>query len=139
MGHENGDGPVPVMKAHHAPKKIHFRQTCPEGNPGCSPHNLCKTCPSECEACQNLRQTTPAGQCFQSDCFSCRHGYKHVPKHNDGRGFCEAAGTSFLIMAMGVSAGVLLIGAAIYVFCFNDRRQLGYPSRKKSSGSSSYL
>jgi len=117
----NGDGPVPVLP-HHVPKKIHFRASCPEGHTGCSPKNLCKSCPSECETCQNIRETDKYGQCSAADCFTCQHGYKHVQKHTDGRGYCESAGSQMMVYIIGGIAAVLLVGAAVYVFCCNDKR-----------------
>lgn len=130
---ENGDGPVPVLP-HHAPKKIHFRASCPEGHPGCSAANLCKSCPSECGTCQNFRETDKYGQCSASDCFTCEHGYKHIPKHTDGRGYCESAGSQMMVYVIGGIAAVLLVGAAIFVFCCNDKRALGGRGARLSSG-----
>jgi len=72
---------------------LKFKPTCPDGHPGCSPHNVCKVCPAECQTCQNIRYAIGHhGECETSDCFSCEAGYNHVQKHGDGRGQCMSAG-----------------------------------------------
>lgn len=109
------------------PRKIKFMPSCPEGHNGCSAYNLCKTCPSECLTCQNVRDTNPDGSCNANDCFECESGYKHLAKHSDGRGTCLAASSGF--MPYYILGGVSVVGIiVVLVFvCKEDKR----PVRKR--------
>jgi hypothetical protein len=120
------DDPEPVPKAHSVPKRVKFHSTCPEGHAGCTAHNLCKTCPVECETCQNLR-FTKRGECGRSDCFTCSAGYKHVQKHTDGRGKCESAGSGYMAYVLVGVVAVALTGFAIYVMLGNKAQ----PARRR--------
>ncbi|MFT5113730.1 MAG: hypothetical protein ACI8P9_003061 [Parasphingorhabdus sp.] len=62
-----------------------FKQTCPEGMPGCSADNQCSECDASCgDYCQNT--DTPA--CGPQDCMSCLPGYEISVLFDDGSGEC---------------------------------------------------
>jgi len=109
------------------PRKIKFFSSCPEGHTGCSAYNLCRTCPAECLTCQNVRETGADHSCSATDCFECEAGYKHSPKHSDGRGTCVATSSGF--MPYYILGGVSVVGLIIAaVFICRDEKQ---PVRKR--------
>eukprot|EP00730_Choanoeca_flexa_P011539 TRINITY_DN27036_c0_g1_i1.p1 TRINITY_DN27036_c0_g1~~TRINITY_DN27036_c0_g1_i1.p1 ORF type:complete len:301 (+),score=39.68 TRINITY_DN27036_c0_g1_i1:131-1033(+) len=64
-----------------------YKSTCPEGQPHCSPENLCETCHPTCRFCQGESQT-----CGVKDCVTCQPGLIHHPIYSDESGECLPPG-----------------------------------------------
>ena len=127
---------MPHNPQHEHNPPLRYRHTCPEGHGECKPGNMCRSCPSECATCQNLRYAHK-GVCSSSDCFTCNHGYKHTIKHGDGRGTCEMADSQILVYGAAGLVALLLIAAAVYVVYYEAyrKRNLGKIfNRSKSKG-----
>ena len=128
------DAPQAIPQSHQVPKRLRYRPSCPEGHVGCKAGNMCRSCPSECATCQNMRYAHK-GVCGASDCLSCNHGYKHVAKHGDGRGVCETSDSQLVVHIAAGFVAVLLIGAVVYVVGYEKyyKSNMGSILRKRRS------